>query len=76
MVCFEVGYKSDDIWSINMVECDSIDSVEAAISVTRYAASKARKYNYDDYFVSHSPLAVWQISERKAKGMPLVTIPV
>lgn len=75
MVCFETGYKiSENIWSINMVEVNSIDDVRSAITVTRYAAERAHSKGYEDYYVSCHPLTVWQIKEKKAKGMPITTI--
>lgn len=70
-ITFEVGYNNDGIWSVNMVAVRSIDAVESAIAVTRYAAARAARYGYDDYYVSHSPLADWQIIEHSAKGMPI-----
>ena len=75
MTCFEIGFKNGDFWSVNLVEVsDTNDEVESAITVTRYAADKAQRHGYDDYYVSKRALAAWQIEERKAKGMPLVTI--
>ena len=72
MTTFEIGFDIGSVWSINMVEVNTPDIVSAAITATRYAAEKAHRRNYNDYFVSKAPLADWQVNERKAKGMPIV----
>lgn len=72
MTTFEIGFDMGSVWSINMVEVNTDDIVRAAITATRYAAEKANRRNYNDYYVGYSPLADWQVQERKAKGMPLI----
>ena len=69
---FEIGFDLGCCWSVNMVEVNTNSVIDAAITATRYAAEKAHLMNYNDYYVSKSPLADWQISEKKAKGMPIV----
>ena len=74
MVYFEVGFKSGPYWSCNMVEVNTINEVRAAITATRYAAEHAKRHSYEDYYVSTSSLRDWQVDERKAKGMPIITM--